>query len=146
MLSTLTGGPQFFQPNFKRVKRSHNNAFNEGRDVKDDIIVGKDQGPGRAFARQPYASHIRATPTVLQILFDKCCYLPTPKTIWRGNKKDISKYLTILTWQKQNSTSSEDQRRSIRLPNCWIGDFESFGKKKIKNAKPICKTVGKSTL
>jgi len=111
--------------------------------------------------------YFRATPTILQIVFDKCCYLPTPKTIWGGNRKDISKCLVILALQKQNSTSSKDQRRNIKLsvcykstrmqnakpilgvhkyqerrricqlsykcqtqlPNCWIGDFESFGKK-----------------
>jgi len=42
----------------------------------------------------------RATSTVLQILFSKYYYLPTPKTIWRENKKGISKCLAILTWKK----------------------------------------------
>jgi len=42
----------------------------------------------------------------LQILFGKCCYLPTPKTIWGGEKKGISKFLAILTWQKKNSAGS----------------------------------------
>jgi hypothetical protein len=34
-------------------------------------------------------------------------------------KKDISKCLAILTWQKQNSTGCEDQRRSIKLSVCY---------------------------
>ena len=50
--------------------------------------------------------------------------------IWGGNKKDISKCLAILTWQKQNSTSSEDQQRSIRLLACYKSA-------RMHNAKPI---------
>jgi len=74
--------------------------------------------------------YVRATPTVLQILFGKCCYLPTPKAIWGGNKKDISKCLPILTWQKQNSTGSEDQQRIIKLSACYKSTD-------MQNAKPI---------
>ena len=44
-------------------------------------------------------SLLRATPTVWQFLFAICCSLPTPKTIWQGEKKDISKCLAKLTWQ-----------------------------------------------
>ena len=104
---------------------------------------------------------------VLQILCGKHCYLLTPKPIWRGNKKGISKCLAIWTWQKKillvpeineeasgcqlviksarmqyaKPISSVDkcQERSenlttcykcqAQLPNCWIEDFESFGKK-----------------
>ena len=50
--------------------------------------------------------------------------------IWGGNKKDISKCLAILTWQKQNSTNSEDQQRSIRLSACYKSA-------RMQNAKPI---------
>jgi hypothetical protein len=98
-----------------------------------------------------------ATPTVLQILFGKFCYLPTPKTIWGGNKKDISKCLAISTWQKQNFASSEDQRRIIKLSACYkstdmqnakpiLGVHKCQERRRICqlaiNAKPNCQTVG----
>jgi len=100
---------------------------------------------------------LRATPTVLQILFGKCCYLLTSKMIWGGNKNDISKCLTILTWQKQNSTNFEDQQRSIRLSACYknacmqnaksiLGVHKCQDRRRICqlaiNVKPNCQTVG----
>jgi len=50
--------------------------------------------------------------------------------IWGGNKKNISKCLSILTWQKQNSTGSKDQQRSIKLSACYKSA-------RMQNAKPI---------
>ena len=63
--------------------------------------------------------YVLVTPTVLQNLFGKCYYLATLKTIRGGDKKGISKCLAILTWQKQNSTGHEDQRRNITLSACY---------------------------
>jgi len=77
--------------------------------------------------------------------------------IWGGNKKDISKCLTILTWQKQNSTNSEDQQRSITLLACYksarmqnakpILGVHKYQKRRriwqlVINVKPNCQTIG----
>jgi hypothetical protein len=54
----------------------------------------------------------------------------------RGNAKSIHACINA----KKEENLSSCYKCQAQLPNCWIGDFKSFGKN--NNAKPICKTVG----
>ena len=92
--------------------------------------------------------NVTATPTVWQFLFAICCSLPTPKTIWQGEKKAISKCLAKLTWQNPKLWTQlylpQFFSRTVSGPALLVARVSS-SRHFLRRAPPVCDRVRSSS-